>query len=91
MVKKVLTGAGFVENETFKETRFLKPPKSTYAIYFDSFTGRGADGLNLLKDHAKDFLLCLKDVVRKVLRYVEVLLAFFTITVSSLDSVLPSS
>ena len=47
--------------------------------------------VNLLKDHAKDFLLCLKDVLRKVLRYVEVLLAFFTITVSSLDSVLPSS
>ena len=51
MVKRVLTGAGFVENETFKETRFLKPPKSTYAVYFDSFTGRGADGLNLIKEH----------------------------------------
>lgn len=51
MVKKVLTGAGFVENETFKETRFLKPPNSTYAIYFDSFESRGADGLNLIKDH----------------------------------------
>lgn len=51
MVKKVLTGAGFVENETFKETRFLKPPKTTYAVYFDSFTRRGADGLNLIKDH----------------------------------------
>lgn len=47
--------------------------------------------VNLLKDHAKNFLLCLKDVLRKVLRYVEVLFAFFTITVSSLDSVLPSS
>ena len=51
MVKKVLTGAGFVENETFKETRFLKPPKTTYAVYMDSFTRRGADGLNLIKDH----------------------------------------
>ena len=51
MVKQVLTGAGFVENETFKETRFLKPPKTTYAVYFDSFTGRGADGLNLIKEH----------------------------------------
>lgn len=51
MVKKVLTGAGFVENETFKETRFLKPPKTTYAIYLDSFERRGADGLNLIKDH----------------------------------------
>ena len=51
MVKQVLTKAGFVEDETFKETRFLKPPKTTYAIYFDSFRGRGADGLNLIKDH----------------------------------------
>lgn len=51
MVKKVLTDAGFVENETFKETRFLKPPKTTYAIYLDSFERRGADGLNLIKDH----------------------------------------
>lgn len=51
MVKRVLTGAGFVENKTFKETRFLKPPKTTYAIYMDSFTRRGADNLNLIKDH----------------------------------------
>lgn len=41
--------------------------------------------VNLLKDHAKNFLLCLKDVLRKVLRYIEVLFAFFTIIVSSLD------
>lgn len=51
MVKQVLTGAGFVEGKTFKETRFLKPPKTTYAVYMDSFTRRGADGLNLIKDH----------------------------------------
>ena len=51
MVKQVLTGAGFVENETFKETRFLKAPQTTYAVFMDSFTRRGADGLNLIKDH----------------------------------------
>lgn len=51
MVKQVLTGAGFVENKTFKETRFLKPPKSTYAVFMDSFNRRGADNLNLIKDH----------------------------------------
>jgi len=51
MVKKILTGAGFEENKTFKETRFLKPPDTTYAIYLDEFTRRGADGLNLLKSH----------------------------------------
>ena len=51
MVKRVLTGAGFVEDKTFKETRFLKPPKTTYAVFMDSFTRRGADGVNLIKDH----------------------------------------
>ncbi len=51
MVKKILTGAGFEEGKTFKETRFLRPPKGTYAIYLDSFTRRGADGLNLIKEH----------------------------------------
>ena len=51
MVKRVLTGAGFVEGKTFKETRFLKPPKTTYAVYMDSFTRRGADGLNLMREH----------------------------------------
>ncbi len=51
MVKRVLIGAGFVEGETFRETRFLKPPKTTYAVFMDSFTRRGADGLNLIKDH----------------------------------------
>lgn len=51
MVKEILTGAGFVKNKTFKETRFLKPPKTTYAVYMDSFTSRGADSLNLIKEH----------------------------------------
>ena len=52
MVKKVLVAAGFVENKTFRETRFLKPPKSTYAVFLRSFTRRGADGLNLLNECA---------------------------------------
>ncbi len=51
MVKEILNRAGFVENETFKETRFLKPPKSTYAIYTDAYNRRGADSLNLIKEH----------------------------------------
>lgn len=51
MVKEILTKAGFVENETFRETRFLKPPKSTYAIYHDSITRRGADNVNLITEH----------------------------------------
>ena len=52
MVKKVLTGAGFTEGETFKETRFFKPPKTTYAVYNDSIERRGADYHNLVAEHA---------------------------------------
>ena len=51
MIKQILTLAGFVEGKTFKETRFLKAPNTTYAIYLDSFTRRGADALNLIKEH----------------------------------------
>ena len=51
MVKEILTGAGFVEGETFDETQFINPPNTTYAVFHDSFTRRGADGLNLIKDH----------------------------------------
>lgn len=51
MIKDILTRAGFVENETFKETRFLKPPKTTYAVYMDAFTSRGGDNKNLIKEH----------------------------------------
>lgn len=52
MVKKILTEAGFVEGETFEETQFINPPDTTYAVFLDSFTRRGADGLNLLKEHS---------------------------------------
>ena len=51
MVKTILTGAGFVEGKTFKETMFLKPPKETYAVYHDSFERRGADNYNLITEH----------------------------------------
>lgn len=51
MVKRVLERALFVENVSFKETRFLKPPKVTYAVYLDSYTSRGADYKNLIKEH----------------------------------------
>lgn len=51
MVETILTEAGFVEGETFNETQFTSPPETTYAVFMDSFTRRGADGLNLIKDH----------------------------------------
>lgn len=52
MVKKILSAAGFVEGKTFKETRFLKPPNTTYAIFLDSYDRRGSDKRNFIKTHA---------------------------------------
>lgn len=51
MVDKILTSAGFVLNKTYRETRFLKAPSGTFAIYTDSRTTRGADNLNLIVEH----------------------------------------
>lgn len=51
MVNKILTGAGFVLNKTYRETRFLKPPRETYAVYNDSKQERGADYVNCIAEH----------------------------------------
>jgi len=51
MVEEILTTAGFVEGKTFTETRFLTPPKTTYAVYMDSFRAYGADNRLLIRDH----------------------------------------
>lgn len=53
MIKSILTKAGFIENETFKETRFLIPPKEkTYCVYMDSWSGRGSDDYNYIREHS---------------------------------------
>lgn len=51
MVNKILTGAGFISDETYRETRFIDPPDTTYAVYSESRNRRGADNLNLLTEH----------------------------------------
>ncbi|TFI13724.1 hypothetical protein E4P35_11015 [Thiopseudomonas sp. 4R-3cl] len=35
----------------YKEVRFLKPPKGTYAVYFDDIDYYGADDLIKIKRH----------------------------------------
>lgn len=47
----ILEAAGFVRNRTYRETRFLKPPKSTYAVYNDTWNVRGADEDNNIREH----------------------------------------
>lgn len=51
MINDILTAAGFVEGETYKETRFISPPNTTFAIYNDSYTRRGADNFNAICEH----------------------------------------
>lgn len=52
MVNTILTSAGFEAGVTYKETRFIKPPKGTYAVYLDSYDRRGSDDLNLITEHS---------------------------------------
>ena len=47
MVNKILTATGL----PYKESRFLSPPKTTYAIYNDSINRRGGDNINLISQH----------------------------------------
>lgn len=47
MIEKILTTA----DVTFRQTRFIKPPPGTYAVYFDSVTADGPDYLNRIFIH----------------------------------------
>lgn len=51
MVKQVLDAAGFIDGSTYTETMFVSPPPGTYCIYLDTYTRRGSDDLNLIRDH----------------------------------------
>lgn len=52
MVNKILESAGFVLNETYRETRFLTPPQATYAVYNDEQVARGADAYISIVEHS---------------------------------------
>lgn len=51
LVDDILQGAGLTQNKTYKETRFITPPKETYAIFNQSYERRGADLYNCLKEY----------------------------------------
>lgn len=48
MVNTILTNADI----KYKETRFKLPPKTTFAVYNDDVTVRGADSCNLIEEHS---------------------------------------
>ncbi len=43
LAEQLLTAAGLEKNRTFKEVRFLKVPKTTFAVWLDSQEADGAD------------------------------------------------
>lgn len=47
MIEKILSAADI----TFRQTRFIKPPSGTYAVYFDSVTADGPDYINRIFTH----------------------------------------
>jgi hypothetical protein len=47
MVNKILQATGI----PYRETRFLKPPNTSYAIYNDALERRGGDSINLINNH----------------------------------------
>lgn len=47
MVNTILQPTGI----PFKESRFLTPPSTTYAVYMDAVERRGGDSINLLSQH----------------------------------------
>ena len=49
MVNKILELSGFIRNKTYKQTRFIKPPNTTYAVYHDNYVTGGSDDVPLLK------------------------------------------
>lgn len=51
MIKNILKAAGFIENETFRKSRFISPPAGSYAVYMDDISTDGPDGENAIKTH----------------------------------------
>lgn len=51
MIKNILKAAGFIENETFRKSRFISPPAGSYAVYMDDIITDGPDGENAIKTH----------------------------------------
>ena len=47
MVNKIMTNSGI----PYKESRFPAPPSETYAVYLDSVSADGPDGMNLIFTH----------------------------------------
>lgn len=47
MVKEILDITGL----PYKESRFLKPPNTSYVVYMDAIERRGGDGINLISQH----------------------------------------
>ncbi len=57
LINDILTKAGFIENETFKQTCFKYPPKNDYCIYIDDVFSHGDDKKIRISEHNITFEL----------------------------------
>ena len=42
-INQILQAAGFIENVTYTQTVFVKPPQRTFVVYFDDVDADGSD------------------------------------------------
>lgn len=57
MIDEILQAAGFIENVTYIESIFVKPPQKTFVVYFDDIDVDGSDFECELYEHSIRFEL----------------------------------
>lgn len=57
MLKQILEAAGFVENVTYTQTVFVKPPQRTFVVYVDDVDADGSDYTTDIFTHSIRFEL----------------------------------
>lgn len=57
MIDEILTSAGFVLNQTYRETLFIRPPQESYVVYNVSYDRSGPDLFNAINTYTVSFEL----------------------------------
>ena len=56
-INEILQAAGFVENVTYTQTVFVKPPQRTFVVYVDDVDADGSDYTTDFAEHSVRFEL----------------------------------
>lgn len=56
-INQILQAAGFIENVTYTQTVFVKPPQRTFVVYFDDVDADGSDYTTDIFTHSIRFEL----------------------------------